>query len=205
MNIFQPDSRYDLPVELYESRTRTYPFPNDTSHFIENRVYLQKTSEFEPPKTSTTTLIDNLFFVGVELMDRFGALTKYRLILANLPKKRTEPSTFAYEFPGYFGTERSPFTVTVNAQVEIDYFPTGDLGAGVAGIQVIERQKFMRGGEPTKWLSNPSPGSLLPSVPTQAQYASMITAGTLIVAEDSEISLYIGGIVERRTIRILPQ
>jgi len=205
MNIFNPPPIYDSPVEVFESRDREYPFATDKSHFIEYRTYLQNFSTYVEQEVSTAPVLDGMYFVSQQILERFGSMVRFRAAYATLPQSRKEPSTFAYEFPGFFGTDRVPFTKSVNAEVTYDYFPTGPLGAGIDTIPEVEGQRYLRSGHPTKWLSDQSPGTLPPSNPTATTYSDWIANEVAIVAEDSSREMYIGGIVERRTIKIIAQ
>ena len=195
--IFNPTS-FDNPVEQIDSRMREYPIDTDPTHFIERRIYKQDVREYGKTSPGASGPIAGTYVVREGWLSLDANLLTYYIEYANKPATRTEPETYSYTFIGFAGgiliEGRKPFTISVDAEVEYKYYVQGVDTV----ISSVKRQEYTKDGQPTDHLD-------ADTAPTRSAYETMITNGTLIVAEDSSRSLYLGTIVEHRTIRIKAQ
>lgn len=214
MNLWGDDrlENFEDPVELIESRQRDYPIALDPDHFIETRVYLVDFRDYNrlPLSDQGPDDLNDAYLVAQNFMERTGNLVKFFRQYANIPSTRREPSTFSYRFPAFAGDEiRTSFEETVNAQIQFDYFLPG-VSKGINSyrdIEVIPAQKYHIDGKPDRIVNYVSDGEhlSLETNPTRTEYQALIAAKTEIVAEDSKVGIYLGNIVERQTIYILPK
>lgn len=202
---------YESPVEVVDSRQREYPIPQDVNHWTETRIYLQDIRKYQPLAISTPG-DGNSYLVAQGQIDRTGYLFKFFRVYSTIPATRREPTSFSFEFPAFVGdsaSQRNSFTDTVAAEIEYRYYLPG-VTSGISNIRdipIVPKFRPVADSKPNTYLSYVTDGSpiLLQSDPTQAAYELMITNGSEIAAEDSELSVYMGEIVERATVYILPK
>lgn len=145
-------------------------------------------------------------------------VVRWTRVYAKVPETHSEPGTIAYNFIGFWGIfginvttvdGRQRFTKTVPARVQYDYYRLdGVTYVDVTDIPIVEAQRYTY-GDPSLYLDvdylSDSPPFTDATTPTRTEYEGWVLAKTPIVAATSELDLWMGNIVRRKTIYILPQ
>lgn len=158
------------------------------------------------------------------LEDQGGGICKFRRKFANLPPSRNVFESYAYTFPAIIydsGTMRFQKTIITASRVQYDYFVMDDLNilsipvfpvgrrlnnsTGMRPEGLLFPEMLYYKGEPDAVVKHNllDPGQGLSdspaTTPTRSQYLEYVDQYCEIVVEASQLSPYMGNILERRT------
>lgn len=233
------DGNFDVAKSTGDRRWSA-PLPDNKLCMFE-QTYMQLSRRFLPATLGTPDISFPDYFLVQEspTTDIGGGLCTWTRTYARVPDTRDEFETYVFKYPGYIGqtvtqngvtisltegggTQREPFTVTVNSRLAYKYFAVG-ITRGITtpkDIPVYERfqvyQPVYSGASDIRGLVTEYLGAT--TNPTASTYyfnsqARTITAtpnafspneisvkGTYeLVAEDSNLKRWMGNIYERVT------
>jgi len=158
------------------------------------------------------------------LRDQGGGVVRWTRTYARVPDQHFDPCQMAFQFPGYLAAGnglallRNPFTRTVPGTIEYTYFLAGTNTQ--AAVQALEKANFVSEQlflwpRPTGDIPLPNEAFIVnyiwssispePTVPTLETYVGWVTYGTnTIVAQPSQFTRWMGNIIRREVITILP-
>lgn len=213
-DIFDLSARFPVPRTKWGTRIRTWPITRDPTHFQFTEkldacrsTYVRAVLGVPHPQYPTAILVD----------ENPESETGDHLILSRtystVPASRSEPTTIAFQFPGFQVPDglsvritREPQTLTVLAREQYDYFLTDDPFGEVDPANEIEILTAFNpvasvGSFDTAQYLNDAGGSLPDAtIPSLTEYTTMAGDGEEIVVKDSELRQYAGNIWERKTL-----
>lgn len=153
-----------------------------------------------------------------------AGVVKWTRTYAKVPDTHYDPCQISFQFPGFLAAGnglallRNPFTRSVPGTIEYAYFLAGTNTQ--SAIQSLETSNFVSEQRflwPRPTLDVPLPDEALivdyiwssispePTVPTLETYAAWVSSGTnTIVAQPSQFDRWMGNILRRQVITILP-
>lgn len=209
----------------------TAPIPGVKTKYVVRQEFMQRADSFNPQALNTrykdsfadaddfeicfTTqgLAGNNFFLVEETEPtRIGIMYVWTRVFAMIPQQHAQPSNYNYNFIGFLvtGINRERFQQVVPAKIVFDYFlieDSDDILAIPTNVAQIYFIKTDTTGENKSYLAQKltGAGTFSETSPTYEEYQNWIATSRAIVAEDSSIQRWMGNIIERQTIMILPK
>ncbi len=190
------------------------PIPGDATKYVATQDYVQRLDLYTPLAMNTAHSTLSGFTLQGETKPNHvgGGIGMFTRTYAKLPTSYYEPSTFTYNFIGFWGvfgptettaTGRQRFQKKVACRIKKDFFlvGAGSIYTDLTDIPLIYAQKYYFGTDPnlaTDYLGDAPPLSSA-SNPSRTAYEAMITAGDEIAADDSSIDRWMGNIIVRST------
>lgn len=211
------DGSYLTPVQV---GTQRYNLPfsqqGDQTTLIYEIDYQQQIDYWVPlAANSLHPSVPSAYLIGeTELLPINAAgIIQWTRRYATVPITRDIGGSISYQFPGLFKTTtlRLPFTWTVACRISLVYYlvGTGTPYPTVLSLPVTQRTRYyigsISGGVGTDVETLASGFSILPSTPTTETYQGWISAGTQVVAESTQFSLWQGNIWQSATKYITAQ
>jgi hypothetical protein len=183
------------------------PFAGQNARVLFRQAFQQDIATWSPVAldtahgTATTYLLvreDDFSAIG-------GGQHRWNRYYACTPPQRTEYSSYAAQFPGWFGL-RDPINASSPAKVTYDYFLVGSVPTLSAESRVVDS-----GGLDQPLLSgvllNNGGGVLLTTTPSTTTYKGFVTsdataASFSVTAEPQTLARWEGNFYERRTIQV---
>lgn len=201
-----------VPSNRYEPIVYPYQFPailSNASSVFSNYA----TVNFAAPVGGNKMYIDPIFPVGsrVSLSYRYGASVQFGgavVALDNAPNGtiiELDPLFIATTYPRaatFFisttsGLRRQPLNAPGRAVVSYGYF-LATAGVPTFAITPQARQRFLLGSEEVPYVSNST-------TPTAASYYALVTSYSWFVAEDEQVTRWMGNIMERKVTYVYAQ
>lgn len=220
------DGDYTVPNPV-SAPVFSSPLPGVAAQVVLTQVFQQFNEWFEPTALNTpypTDLNpdyeDFVLCSESERQDIGGAIVSWTRTYAKVPDTRYEGTSMTFNFPGLVGTYTTPgtsstFNVTlrlsqtlpVTSKMRVDYFLCGTGGSysDLSLIPVIQHTRFylpiMNGvsevGKQDVTILDTA------TVPTTAEYQADQAGGLFdIVAQDSQVTRWMGNIFQRTTLYI---
>ncbi len=223
------DGNFTLKWPVGKART-TYPIDGDVSTYILEQDYMQLKSSYSAAALNTThysamggasptdggaTGDSSAYLVGIgPHADQGQGVIMWTETYSTKPAARNEYESFSYNFIGVYGaagettiTGRDRFTKTVMSRLAYAYYIPGVDGGitTAADIPLIDAQRYVWDSteNDSDWLAD-SPPFTDATDPTRTTYEGWI-GSTEIVAEESVVRRWMGGIYERVTRYIVAQ
>lgn len=211
------DGDYTTAKKLRPPR-RTAPFPQTNEYCIIEQDYMQLRSSWAPTTIGTALAGEAGYELVAESPTRSeGSMFIWTRTYAKKPTAFDDAEKFPYNFIGYFGASgtitvqgRDRFVKSVASRIHTEFFTIGTGGdyADIEHIPINYAQKYhwpASEDQVTDFLCTAADGFDSSTTPSRATYEGWITAGTEIVAEDSEIARWMGRFFIRKTRYIIPQ
>jgi hypothetical protein len=195
----------------------SYPFANngDLAHVVAEQQYIVQTESYTPPTLNSTITVGatTLYLVGDYNHSPIDSgCIEFTRRWSSIPALRNEFEMLSCQFPGYkfntgngFADRGSPRSLSVPCLVVYEYFlcATGQTYTDPGLIPVIIRQRYIltfgaEGNSDVDFVLFSGFAGFF-TTPSAPAYQALVTAGTLIVAEDSHIERYAGNIWVRIT------
>jgi len=227
MSAFLTDGNWTLKWPLGKARY-SYPIPGDVATYMIAQDYVQLRSSYSAAALNTTHYAamggasatdggatgDNAaYLIEISAHEDWGqGVTKWTEIYCKKPADRDEYESYAYNFIGYFGvfglsvvtsvTGRDRFTETVTSRLAHKYYIPG-IDGGIttaADIPIIASQTYIYGSTTNNvdFLADDAPFADA-TTPSRTTYEGWVGGGSEIVAEQSIVRRWNGGIYERVT------
>jgi hypothetical protein len=110
MSAFKTDGALTTAQEQGGAR-KSFPFEGDVASFIVEQDYLVLLASYSPVAISTAHgTFTNAFLVRESALENIGAgVVKFTRTYAQIPATRNEYGTFAFQYPGLYGTLTPPY------------------------------------------------------------------------------------------------
>ena len=223
MAAFMTDGDFTTAVAVGKPRV-SFPIPGDAATTIIEQDYMILFANFAALALDTAhgTFTTSYLIEETPLIDLGGGVARWTRIYSKIPANRTEYSTYAYNYIGYWGSlwsqtvqsnsvnGRERFTKTSLSKTLYTYYLPG-VTVGIttpSDIAVVESQKYYVASSNNVMTDILADSPVTPaSVPTRAAYEALITADASagsfsIVAEDSKLIRWRGNIYERSVVYV---
>lgn len=227
MSAFHTDGDFTIKWPIGKAR-KSFPIDGDVATYQLEQDFVQLRSSYSVAALNTTHYTNiggaspvdggatgdtTAYLVAIGPHEDLGAgVAKWTETYATKPAERNDYESFAYNFIGYYGTfglsvvtavtGRPRFTQTVTSRLAYKYYIPGvDGGITTASdIPIISQQLYFYGATTNNvdFLAD-SPPFTAATTPSRTTYEGWVSGGTEIVAEQSIVRRWQGGIFERVT------
>jgi hypothetical protein len=183
-------------------------------NYVLTQEFMQNLADFERLALDTAhhDYADFILVEESELRDASGGRVRWTRTYAKVPTNYSvEDDTFAFEFPGFSGLVtggivgyggsddgRLPLQKTVTTTKSRAFF----LNPTAIDIPVLEQFQATYGTAevPTRYVNDNASNPLYDDTdPSRTEYDALVTAGTLLVVQDSTRRIWMGNIYMRET------
>lgn len=228
MSAFRTDGLLTTAQTVGGAR-KSFPFEGDVSSFIVEQDYHVLLTSYSPLALSTAHgTYTNAYLVRESALENIGAgVVKFTRTYAQIPASRDEYSTFAFQFPGLYGTQappyafvywvvaddgRDPFLATSSSRVRYEYYlcETGQTYTTPSAIPILPKLQFNLDSNQSSRNAYLLKAGVFwsDSNPTYEEWIALMAGGTGIgtgaaagefICEDSTIERWMGNIYVRQT------
>ncbi len=209
----------DFTVKYATGKARiSYPIPGDVATYQLEQDFIQLRSSYSAAALNVTHASQvsggdsSAYLVEIGPHTDLGqGVVMWTETYCKKPADRDEYESYAYNFIGYYGvfginvtavTGRDRFNKTVLSRLAHKYYIPGiDVGITTAAdIPIVAAQEYYYGtSQNTVDYLADSPPFTSATTPSRTTYEGWVTGGTEIVAEQSIVKRWMGGIYERVT------